>query len=371
MTIFASMTTRACSMAETMAVIAMAMTIAGCQRAAVEEVETTAVVPVAVEEAKVGVLQGTITATGTVAAAPGAELTVVAPAAARIAALPHAEGDTVKAGEVLVRFDIPSLAADVEANRAKVTQALARVAAAKANVARLRSLLEQGVAAPRDVEDATRQLAESEGDVEQARSAVQASVALLDRAVVRAPFSGVIAQRSHNPGDLVEAVSSDPVLKLINPLRLQVVAAIPAAELSRVVVGRSARIRQPGHDEAEEARVLTKAPQVDPTTATGNVRLGFLEPTSLTAGLTVQVEIVGEERQNAVIIPASALVNDEGELFVMVAGSDNKAHKHPVAVGLSTRTQAEVKSGIKAGDRVIVRGQDGLPEGAAITVESK
>jgi RND family efflux transporter MFP subunit len=345
--------------------------ITACQRQSVEEVATTAVVAVVVETVKVGLLQSTIAVSGVVHAAPGAELIVVAPAPARITELPHAEGDLVKAGELLVRFDIPTLAADVAADRAKITQAVARVEAAKASVARLTSLLAQGVAAPRDVEEATRQLAEAEGDVAQAQSAVQAALALSERAVVRAPFSGVVAQRFHNPGDLVEAASSDPVLKVINPAQLQVVASVPAAELSHVVVGHAAQIRQPGDDEPVAARVLTKAPQVDPVTASGNVRLAFVKPSALTAGMTVQVDIVAEERSNVLIIPAAALVDEEGDLFVMVAGDDNKAHRHPVAVGLSTRTLAEVTSGIKAGDRVIVRGQEGLPEGAAVVVESK
>ncbi len=345
--------------------------VAGCQRPSVEGIETTAVVPVVVETARVGLLQETISVTGVVAPAPGAEMLVVAPAAARIARLPNAEGDRVKAGDVLVRFDIPTLTADVGASRARVTQALARIAATKANVARLSSLLVQGVAAPRDVEDATRQHAEAEADLAQAESAVQAAVALSDRAIVRAPFSGVVAQRFHNPGDLVEPSASDPVLKVINPSQLQVVAAVPASQLSRVVVGHSAEIRQAGYDISEAAKVLTKAAQVDPATATGNVRLGFATPTSLTAGMTVQVEIVGEERPHTLIVPVAALVSEDSDLFVMVAGDDNKAHKYPVAVGLSTRTLAEVTSGIKAGDRVIIRGQDGLPEGAAVVVEAK
>jgi RND family efflux transporter MFP subunit len=345
--------------------------LAGCQRPSVEAVETTAVVPVVVETARVGLLQGMIVVTGVVAAAPGAEMLVVAPAAARIAHLPTAEGDRVKAGDVLVRFDIPTLTADVAASRARVTQAVARIAATQANVTRLSSLLGQGVAAPRDVEEAIRQHAEAEADLEQARSAVQAAVALSDRAVVRAPFSGVVAQRFHNPGDLVEAAASDPVMKVINPSQLQVVAAVPASELSRVVVGHSAQIRQAGHDDSEAAKVLTKAAQVDSATATGNVRLAFATATSLTAGMTVQVEIVGEERPHALIVPVAALVSEDSDLFVMVVGDDNKAHKYPVAVGLSTRTLAEVTSGIKAGDRVIIRGQDGLPEGAAVVVEAK
>lgn len=345
--------------------------MAGCQRPSVEEVETTAVVPVVVETARVGLLQERISVTGIVAAAPGAEMLVVAPAAARIAHLPNAEGDRVKAGDVLVRFDIPTLAADVAASRARVMQALARIAATKANLARLSSLLAQGVAAPRDVEEATRQQAEAEADLEQAQSAVQAAVALSDRAVVRALFSGVVAQRFHNPGDLVEPAASDPVLKVIDPSQLQVVAAVPASELSRVVVGHAAEIRQAGHDDSEAATVLTKAAQVDPASATGHVRLRFATPTSLTAGMTVQVEIVGAERPHALIVPVASLVSEDGDLFVMVVGDDNKAHKYPVAVGLSTRTLAEVTTGIKAGDRVIIRGQDGLPEGAAVVVEPK
>ena len=131
------------------------VSVTACQRPSVEETATTAVVPVVVEPAKVGLLRGVIAVAGVVAAAPGAEMLVVAPAAARIAQLPHAEGDRVKKGDVLVRFDIPTLASDVTASRAKVMQAAARVEAARANVKRLSSLLEQGVAAPRDVEDAT------------------------------------------------------------------------------------------------------------------------------------------------------------------------------------------------------------------------
>ena len=108
-----------------------------CHGPSIEQVETTAVVPVAVATAEIGPLRATIPATGVVSAAPGAELLVVAPAAGRIAQLPHAEGDRVKQGDVLVRFDVPALAADLSASRARVTQASARVAAAKANVKRL------------------------------------------------------------------------------------------------------------------------------------------------------------------------------------------------------------------------------------------
>lgn len=347
------------------------LTLVACGRPSVEQIETTAVVPVAVETARTDAIETTIAATGLVTPAPGAELTVIAPEGARIVELPKSEGESVKVGDLLVRFDIPTLAADLGARQAAVTQVAARLEAAKANFTRLTGLLAQGVAAPRDVEEAKRMQAEAEADVEQARSAVAAAGTLAQRTVVRATFAGVVAKRFHNPGDFVEASASDPVIRVINPSQLQVVASVPVSDLPRVSVGRAARIFGPGQNEAEAATVLTKASQVDPGSATAGIRIGFKKPTSLAAGTTVRVEIVGERRTGVLVIPVAALVTDEGELYVMVAGEDNKAHKFPVAAGLSTRTMTEITSGLKAGDRVIVRGQNELPEGAAITIESR
>jgi RND family efflux transporter MFP subunit len=345
--------------------------LTGCHDKSVEHLETTAAVPVAVETAKLDVLVGKIVTSGLVAAAPGAELTVIAPEAARIAEMPYAEGDAVKVGDLLVRFDVPTLASDLAARRAALAQAAARVEAARANFARLSSLLSQGVAAPREVEDAKRQQAEAEADLAQATGALDAATSLSQRSVVRATFPGVVSKRFHNPGDFVEASAADPVLGVIDPTRLQVIASVPVADLSRVVVGHAAEVRAPGQDEGEAAKVLTKAVKVDAASATGDVRIAFARRTALTAGTRVEVEIVGEERKNVVVIPAAAIVSEEGEVFVMVAGPDNKAHKYPVAIGLSTRTLVEITSGVKAGDRVIVRGQDGLPEGATVAVEAR
>jgi cobalt-zinc-cadmium efflux system membrane fusion protein len=306
-----------------------------------------------------------------VSAAPGASLTVVAPEASRIAEMPVAEGEAVKAGDLLVRFDIPTLASDVAARRAAVAQANARLEAARADLTRLSGLLAQGVAAARQVEEAKRTQAEAEADLDQAKSAVDAAVALSSRTTVRAPFAGVVAKRYHNPGDFADASTSDPILTIIDPAKVQIVASVPVADLPRIVVGHAADVRVPGHDEGQAARVLTKPAQVDPDGSTGDVRLAFAKPTSYPAGMRVNIEIAGTEHKQALIIPAAAVVTEEGEVFVMVAGADNKAHKYPVAIGLSTRTQVEITSGLKAGDRVIVRGQDGLPEGAAVVVEER
>jgi multidrug efflux pump subunit AcrA (membrane-fusion protein) len=108
---------------------------------------------------------------------------------------------------------------------------------------------------------------------------------------------------------------------------------------------------------------------VDPASATADVRVHFNSPTHLAAGVPVDVTIVAERLTKVLVIPTVGIIRDGNEVFVMVAGQDDdKAHKTPVTLGLSSNGNTQVKSGLKAGDLVIVRGQDGLPDDAAITI---
>jgi RND family efflux transporter MFP subunit len=347
---------------------ALALTLTGCSHPSVEEVDTSATVPVSVETAKMEPIQSTIGVTGVVTPAPGADWQITAPEAARIAEMPKAEGDSVKVGDLLVRFDIPSMAADLAAKKAAVSQADARLNLAKGEVGRLAPLVDQGVAAQRDLDAAKREQSDAEADVQQAQGGVDAATALNARAIVHATFPGVVAKRFHNPGDLVDASASDPVLRVINPTQLQVVAEVPVAYLPSVAPGRPAEVTSPGSEDIEPITVLTRPAQVDPTSATADVRLAFKKPTALAAGTTVQVRLITGHHDQALVIPSAAVVKDDDDTFVMVVTSDNKAHKHKIVLGLTTETMVEVTSGLTAGDQVVVRGQDGLPDGAAVTV---
>ena len=347
--------------------VTLALLLAGCSKPAVEEVATTAATPVTVMTVAPGTLEGIVTATGVVAAAPGADLTITAPEPARIIELPKGEGDRVKPGDLLVRFEIPSLSTDVANRRAEVQQAQAHVENAQASVTRLTTLVEHGVAAQKELEDARRELAEAKATEAQARSAGENANVLASRTVVRAQFAGVVAKRAHNPGDMVEASASDVILRVIDPSRLQVVASVAIPDLVRVTVGKPVHILVPGSDVAEDGKVLTRPAAVDPAGVAADVRIAFAGATGLAAGTPVRTEIVAERRANVIAIPADALLTEEDETFVMVANGD-KAQKRKVEVGLRTPKQVEITSGLKAGEQVVTKGQQGLPDGASITI---
>jgi len=341
---------------------------AACSHKPVEEVETTAAAAVKTVTLAPKTVEGVVSATGIVSAAPGADWTITAPEPARIVELPKGEGERVKPGDLLVRFEIPSLSTDVATRRGEAETAHARVDNAQSNVTRLTTLVQHGVAAQKELEDARRELAEARAALTQAESASQNAGVLASRTVVRARFAGVIAKRAHNPGDMVEASASDVILRVIDPSRLQVVAAVAIADLRRVEIGRPVRVLVPGSDQPEIGKVLTRPAAVDPAGVTADVRISFAGATRFAAGTPVRVEIVAEQHQHALAVPADAVLHEDEDAFVMVAGADNKAHKRKVEIGLTTPREAEITNGLKAGDAVVVQGHQGLPDGAAITI---
>jgi RND family efflux transporter MFP subunit len=185
--------------------------------------------------------------------------------------------------------------------------------------------------------------------------------------MVRARFAGVIAKRWHGVGDLVEAAGT--VIRVIDPSRLEVVTSVAVGDLPHVVVGHAARIGGPASDATEPGIVVSTPAAVDPASATAEVRVRFSSATKLATGTPVTVSIVGDRVQKVIAIPTAGVIRDGGEVYVMVAGQDDdKAHKTPVVLGLSSGDKVEVKKGINAGDLIIVRGQEGLPDEAGITI---
>jgi RND family efflux transporter MFP subunit len=342
---------------------------AACHRAPPEEVETEAKVPVEVATARVASLTAHVRATGTVEPAPGADWIVTAPQAARIAMLGGATGDTIRKGAVVARFDAPLLRADLATHAAELTQAQDRLENARHNHTRFTGLLQKGIASRRELEDAQKELLDAEAAVAQATETRAAAADLASRASPVAPFDGLVAQRWHNPGDLVDA--NEHVVRLVDPHRLEVTVAVLVADAGRIVVGHDARVSVPGGPaEGLPARVVGAPGAADPATGTVVVRLEL--SAALPVSTPVQVEIDAESVRDAVVVPASALAREEGKAAaVYVVGADGKAHRREVQAGLDVGDEVQIVSGLKSGESVVTKGHEGLPDGASVSVEKE
>jgi RND family efflux transporter MFP subunit len=337
-----------------------------CHRASVESLETANPVPVQVAVARRGTLRGVVRAAGVVTPAPGAELVVIAPAPSRVAAIPHGEGERVAKGDVLVRFEAPALEADVAGKRADLARGETHVRTAAAELERLTALEARGIAARKEVDAARRDVADAQAEVATSRAALAASSTMAGRDTVRAPFDGVIAARLHNPGDLVDAATGDPVLRLVDPARLQVEAAVPLADLATVAVGQPARVLGADGALVASGTVVARPAAADPATAGGKVRIG-LAPSTLAPSTPVLVEIATVAHADVVEVPAAAVVQEGPHSYVYVVTADRKAHRHEITAGIAASGVVEVRAGVNAGDSVVVEGQTGLPDEATVT----
>jgi RND family efflux transporter MFP subunit len=343
------------------------LAFAACSKPAPEDVESETVVPVTTAIAEVGRITAAVHASGLVTPAPGAELIVVAPETARVAEIPKGEGETVRRGDLLVRFEIPSSVAEVSKQRAEISRAEARLTAAQAAEARRRDLFDRGVAARKEVEEAAHEVADAQADLAGARAAVTAAEDVAARSRVHATFDGIVARRSHNPGDLVEPSAADAVLRVVDPRRLEVAAQISLTDAPRVRLGAAARIA--GTLATPTLTVASRPAAVQEGTATVPIRLAFKSPANYPVGTPVQIEINAEAHDKVVLVPTSALVHEGEETAVFVLMGDT-AERRPVRVGLADEAHTEIVSGVKAGETVITSNQNGLPDGAKVIVGS-
>ena len=355
------------SIRRTIPALVLAGIVTACGGSAPEDVESETVVPVKTETAQLGTIRTVIHATGVVAPAPAADLLVVAPQAARVAEMPKAEGDRVRRGDMLVRFEIPTLTADAAKQRAEVGRADARIVNAKAAQARARDLFDRGVAARKELEDADRELADALADLAGAQATLEAAETIAARAIVRATFDGIVARRTHNPGDLVEATTSDAVLRVIDPSRLEVSASVPIGDVSRVTIGSPARLA--GSEPGPVLTVASRPAAVEPGTAAVPIRLTIRSSTTLPVGAPVELEIEAEEHKGVVLVPTVAIVREGEETAVFVVAG-NKAQRRTVTLGVADDHRTEVKTGVKAGETIIIDGQAGLPDGATVTTDA-
>jgi RND family efflux transporter MFP subunit len=340
---------------------------AACHKGPPEEVATTADVPVQVAVAHLGTITAYVRVTGTVDPAPGADWTATAPEKSRVAEIRYATGDYVRQGAVVARFDAPPLRADLATRSGEVSQARANLDNARRNFERLTLLLEKGIASRKEVEDARKALLDAESAVRESGVTHAAAADLAARATPVSPISGIVAERWHNPGDVIDA--NEHVLRVVDLRRLQVTGAVPVSDATRVVLGHAARITVPGGQGSEiEGKVVGAPALVDPATGTASIRVSLSG--ALPVGTPVELAIVAEERANALIVPTSAVVREENKTTVFVVDADKKAHRRAVVVGVASDDETQIVSGVREGEKVVVEGQDELPDGATVSIES-
>lgn len=347
----------------------MLVTLPACSRkpAATEEagVEPVAVI---VEVTRLLTLRSTINGNGIVVPAAAGDWTIYAPETGRIDELPKAEGAEVKPGDVLVRFEFGNTSADLSAREGDLAAANARLGTAQQQLARVSSMFDRGYASRAELDTAKNAVALAELDITRIKQQLQTAKDAADRAVIKARFAGIVAKRYHNEGDLVTASMTDPVLRVVDPQRVQVAMSIPVQDLAQIQAGQTATVLSASG--VAPVAVFARPTPTDPQATLQEIRLAFAGPTTLALDSPVQVEILLAERAGVIALPGTAILKTaDGSPFVMVAGDDGRAHRRDVRLGLITRERSEITTGLSPGERVIVKAPSGALDGMPVVAD--
>jgi RND family efflux transporter MFP subunit len=278
-------------------------------------------------------------------------------------------GERVKEGQALARISAPALLEQAAAARAAAVSAESAAKVAEADARRARTLAAEGAMSAAEAERAELGVEAARAQLAEARSRVASAEEAAGKTRVRAPFAGVIAERQVSGGDVV--APGAPLFTVIDPSRLQLDGAVPAARLGEARPGTPVEFTVTGFgDRGFQGRIERVNPVVDP--ATGQVRVYVDVPNedgTLISGLYAQGRIAAE-RATALAAPVEA-VDATTRPPSVVAVEGGRARRVPVELGLQDEAAGAVAllSGVEAGDVLVLGSARALlQEGAPVRI---
>ncbi|PIQ38480.1 MAG: efflux transporter periplasmic adaptor subunit [Lysobacterales bacterium CG17_big_fil_post_rev_8_21_14_2_50_64_11] len=262
------------------------------------------------------------------------------------------EGDVVKAGAVLARLD-------PDRKGLALAQAEAQLKKLESEYKRSRELFERQLVSA-DAHGKIR------SDLDVQRAAVQIARLELSYTSITAPISGVIAQRMVKVGNLIQP--NTPMFTVVDSSHLEAVLNVPEREFSTMRAGLPVTMQVdalPGRTFA--GTVDRVSPVIDAGSGTFRVTAAFAGVRQLQPGMFGRVELVYDQRADALTIPRDALIEGDGETAVFVL-RDGKAIRTKVQVGFINGAYAEIREGLVEGDGVVTVGKVTLRDGATVEV---
>jgi RND family efflux transporter MFP subunit len=311
-------------------------------------------------------------------------------------------GDRVKRGQTLAVLEVPELEDELNQAAASVRQSKQQVdqvqhelrrAQAEYTVAHLTYSRLEGVMKTRPELIAQQEVDAAEGKDQGAEAAVEAAKAglaaaqehlqeakanrervqaLFDYTRITAPFDGVVTRRYADTGAMLAAGTSSeqqalPLIKLSqnNLLRLEI--PVPEGDVPVVRLGKKVRVEVQALNKTFEGTVARFADKVDDSTRTMMTEVDV--PNSnleIVPGMYAYVSFPVIEKQGTLAVPIQAVSREGNKAIAYRIGGDHRIQIEPVSVGIETRSQIEILSGLSEGDQVVVGNTSQLRQGQRV-----
>ncbi len=274
------------------------------------------------------------------------------------------EGDSVEAGDLLVRINADLLVKALESAKALHGQALAELEKARADLRRAKELFREGSVSERVYDDAWFLVRGLEEKAASLKADVERLGIELDKKAVRAPFDGVIVKRHVDRGEWLSPGSA--VATLANSDVLDVVVEVPERVLPFIRIGVSAEVMSGGR--VFNGTILSIIPRGSTDTRTFPVKIRAESGVPLMEGMEARVRLPVDESREALILPRDGVIPLFGNLVVF-AVVDSKAVMLPVEIVGYKGIEAGVYSdSLKEGMKVVIKGNERLRNGQPVEI---
>ncbi|WP_242596880.1 efflux RND transporter periplasmic adaptor subunit [Rhodocyclus gracilis] len=306
---------------------------------------------------------------------------VASKATGRLEWLGVVEGSRVKQGDVIARVENRDMVAQVDQAAANVVSARAEVADAERAFVRSRDLAAKNYVSSSALDSAQARLDKARAALAVAQANQRAAQVSVDQTLIRAPFDGVVLTKSANVGDVITPFSSaseskGAVVTMADMETLEVEADVSEVNLSKIRVGQPCEIQLDAFPDQRLRGVVSRTvPTVDRSKATVLVKVRFVDrdaavlPEMSAKVAFLDKEPAAEDRQALVAVSQEAVVsrNGQSQVFTIV---DGRVRPVPVTTGRKINDLVAV-TGVKSGDKVIVRPPESLHDGDRVHVEQK
>jgi membrane fusion protein, multidrug efflux system len=335
---------------------------------------------------------GTVTAYNTV--------TIKSRVDGQLMLVPVQEGQAVRQGQMLAEIDPKPYQAALEQAQGQLVKDQASAVNARAQAARYKSLLDAGVVSKESEQAQASTAGQAEGSIAADQAAIQAAKVNLDYTKILSPINGVVGLRQVDPGNIVHASDTNGLLVVTQLQPIAVIFTLPEDQLPEVLkrTRGGSRLAVEAFDRAASTHLasgslLTVDNQIDTTTGTVKAKAVFNnEDGALFPNQFVNIRLILQEKQNAIVIPAAALQTGSQGNFVYLLKqgqppadlvekrrdtdrplpelAENQSNYYvqaqTVNVELTEGTQVILNGGVKPGDQIVVDGQEKLKNGSKV-----
>ena len=264
------------------------------------------------------------------------------------------EGDLVKAGQTVARVDATEYASRVKQAQEQADSAKAQIEIAQRQFDNNRALVDQGFISKTALDTSSSNLVSAQANHKAAMASVEVARKSVEDTVLRSPISGVVSQRLAQPGERVGIDAR--VLEIVDLSRLELEAAISAADSVDVAVGQSASLQIEGASQTITGRVVRINPSAQAGSRSVLLYLAIANPAGLRQGLFAQGTL-GTAQRSMLTVPLTAVRTDKPAPYVQTI-ENRQVVQRTVELGPRGDADGELMVGITgvAENTLVIRG---------------